>query len=159
MPGTSEPFFTTGTCLIPPIARIQLSGGFTIAVKDSIPNIPKLEIVNVFPSQSLGWSFLSFAFCAKSFTSDEICISPLVSANFTTGTSNPSSTATATPICTWSFRRITSPIQALFTFGFFFKECATDFTTMSLKETLTPSMEFIAFLAAMALSISISNVR
>ena len=67
-----------------------------------MPNIPKLEMVNVEPSQSLGCNFLSFAFCAKSFTSAEICVNDLPSAKRTTGTNKPSSTATATPMFTCS---------------------------------------------------------
>ena len=54
------------------IARIQESGGLRIAVNSSIQNIPRLEIVNVDPSQSAGCNFLFFALAAKSFTSEEI---------------------------------------------------------------------------------------
>ena len=71
-----------------------------IAVNESIPNIPKLEIVNVLPSQSAGCNFLSFAFFANSFTLPLICDKLKLSAKRNTGTSKPSSTATAIPILT-----------------------------------------------------------
>ena len=58
LPGTTAPFFTTGTAWMALIARIQASGGLMIAVNSSTPNIPILEIVNVLPSQSAGCSFL-----------------------------------------------------------------------------------------------------
>ena len=73
-----------------------------IAVNSSMPNIPRLEIVKVEPSQSDGCNFLDLARCAKSFTSAEICESDFPSAKRTTGTNKPSSTATATPIFTCS---------------------------------------------------------
>ena len=54
---------------------MQDSGVLIIEVNSSIPNIPKLETVNVFPSQSDGCNFLSFARLPKSFTCAEICVS------------------------------------------------------------------------------------
>jgi hypothetical protein len=62
------------------------------------------------------------------------------SAKRTTGTSKPSSTATATPMWTCSLKRILSPSQLLFTFGCCFRETATALITMSLKEILSGVM-------------------
>ncbi|MNT43951.1 hypothetical protein D3C72_1804480 [compost metagenome] len=128
-------------------------------VNSSIPNIPKLETVNVDPSQSAGCNFLAFAFWAKSFTSAEICDNDLPSAKRTTGTNKPSSTAIATPMLVCSLKRILSPCHEEFTAGCFFKATATAFTTISLKETFTGAISLICARAAIALSMSIDTVK
>jgi hypothetical protein len=55
------PFLTTGFSMIPPTAKIQASGGLIIAVKASMSNIPRLEIVKVLPCIISGVNFLSRA--------------------------------------------------------------------------------------------------
>ena len=54
LPGTTALFFTTGVSLMAPTARIQASGVLMIAVKSSMPNIPRLLIEKVEPSISSG---------------------------------------------------------------------------------------------------------
>ena len=130
-----------------------------IAVNESIPNIPKLEMVKVLPSQSEGCNFLSFAFLANSFTETLISSKESPSAKRSTGTSNPSSTATAIPIFTWWFSRMTSPNQLLFTLGCCFKARATALTIKSLKLILTGAVSFTTVLAAMVASMLIFMVR
>ena len=66
-----------------------------------MPNIPKLETVKVLPCISAGEIFLFLALPAKSFTEAPICVKLSPSVCFTTGTTNPSSTATATPTLMW----------------------------------------------------------
>lgn len=71
-------------------------GGLITAAKLSIPNIPKLEIVKVPPTNSLGWSLFSLALVAKVFTFPAISLNPLVLALNTIGVINPLSVETAT---------------------------------------------------------------
>src|SRR5690606_39795168 len=86
------------TCALPISTDNMAEFGWLIMdVKLSIPNIPKLEIVNVLPSISCGVNFLFLAFTAKSLTATPIWVKLCSLANFTTGTTNPSGTATATP--------------------------------------------------------------
>ena len=90
-------FIMAGFWTILPTDKIAEFGWFIIEVKDSMPNIPRLDIVNVLPSISEGFYFFFFALSAKSFISKLISGRSLEFANLTTGTTRPSSTATATP--------------------------------------------------------------
>src|SRR5690606_10802777 len=71
-PGTTAPSFTTGICCIAPTDKIAPSGELIIDVYSSIPNIPRLDTVNVEPSHSDGCNFFAFAFWPYSFTSAEM---------------------------------------------------------------------------------------
>src|SRR5690606_11846155 len=128
---------------IAPTDNIAPSGELMIEVNSSIPNIPKLETVNVEPSQSAGCNFLALALPAKSFTSAEICDKDLPSAKRTTGTNKPSSTAIATPIFVCSLKRILSPCHEELTAGCCFKAIAAALITISLKDTLTGATSLI----------------
>ncbi len=71
-----------------------------MGVNDSIPNIPKLLMVNVPPISSSGVNLFIFALSPRSFNSLEISFKPFTFENLTTGTKSPVGTATATPIFT-----------------------------------------------------------
>ena len=105
-----------------------------IEVNTSTPNIPKFDTVKVLPSISAGVSFLLRALPAKSFTKAPIWVSVSVSVNLITGTTNPSSIATATPTFTCLLYTVTSPFQELFTCGCFLRAIAHAFTTISLND-------------------------
>jgi hypothetical protein len=94
-------------------------------------------MVKVEPSISAGCNFFAFALPANSFTSCEIWLNDLPSANLITGTSRPSSTATATPMCTCSLVRILSPRNDELMAGCCFKATAQALTTKSLNDILT----------------------
>ncbi len=122
-----------------PTARMAASGGLMIAVNSSMPNIPRLEMEKVLPVYSSGFSFFSRARPASSFTSRAISAIPFRSASRTTGVMSPSSTATATPMCTCSYRWMASPVQAALTKGWRASAIATALMTRSLGLTFTPS--------------------
>lgn len=82
----------------PPTARIHACGGLITALNDEIPNIPKLEIVNVPPWYSCGLSFPSRARVARSFTLLLIDDKPNASTFLTIGVIKPFGVATATEI-------------------------------------------------------------
>ena len=65
-------FFTIGFCFMAPTAKIHASGGLMIAVNSSIPNIPRLDTVNVFPESSSKLIFLFLDLSAKSLILFEI---------------------------------------------------------------------------------------
>lgn len=71
-------------------------GGFIIAEKFLIPNMPRLETVIVPPWNSCDCNFPSLAFVANAFTSLLIWIKPFVSALNTIGVIRPLSVLTAT---------------------------------------------------------------
>ncbi len=50
-----------------PTARIHESGGLMMAVNSSIPNIPRLLMVKVLPSQSAWLQFFIFCFLREFF--------------------------------------------------------------------------------------------
>ena len=81
-----------------PTASIMLCGGFIMALKFLIPNIPKLDTVKFAPLYSSEDNSPFFAFYANNFTSIEISSIPLLIAFLTIGVIKPSSTATATDI-------------------------------------------------------------
>ena len=72
--------------IIAPTDNIAELGWFIIDVNSLIPNIPRLEIVKVLPSISVGFNFFSFALFAKSLTVSEIDWIFWLSANLITGT-------------------------------------------------------------------------
>ena len=63
---------TTACDAAAPIARIATLGGLMIAVNSSMPQAPRLEIVNVEPWYSSGRSLRFFAFSASARTSAAI---------------------------------------------------------------------------------------
>lgn len=79
----------TTTREVDPTARMQDCGGFTIAEKLEIPNIPRLEMVNVPPMNSSGASAPSRARVARSLTLAEIDDNPFVCALVTIGVIRP----------------------------------------------------------------------
>src|SRR5690606_14004785 len=149
----------TGFSMIAPTDKIAEFGWLIIEVNSSIPNIPKLETVKVEPSISLGCNFLLRAFVAKSLTAVPICDKVIKSVWLTTGTTNPSSTATATPTFTWWLIIVAASVQVEFTCGCFFNAIAHAFTTISLNDTLVSGIELMVLRASMALSIFNSTVK
>src|SRR5438093_304127 len=77
---------------------MAICGWWMIGVLKRLPNPPWFVMVKVPPCTSSGLSFLVRARSARSVTSLASCVRPLRSACRTTGTSNPSSSATATPM-------------------------------------------------------------
>ena len=116
------------------------------------------EIEKVEPVNSSGFSFLSLARAARSFTSREMSRIDLRSALRTTGTIRPSGMATATPMWTSAWVAMRSPIQDAFTIGKRVSALAQAFTTRSLKETFTSSRRWICSRRSTAPSIAISIV-
>src|SRR5215472_6219879 len=93
-----SPSTTRGFWTIRPTPRMAHCGGFTIGVKESAPNAPRLEMVNVPPSTSFRLRVPSCAFVASWARSLAISRSGRQCASRMTGTISPSSRATATPI-------------------------------------------------------------
>src|SRR5215472_2925016 len=93
----TSPSTTMGLSTIRPTPRMAHCGGFTIGVKESAPNAPRLEMVNVPPSTSSRLSVPFWAFVASSARSPAISRSGRQCASRITGTISPSSRATATP--------------------------------------------------------------
>ena len=122
--------------IIAPTDNIAELGWFIIDVNSLIPNIPRLEIVKVLPSISVGFNFFSFALFAKSLTVSDIDWIFWLSANLITGTINPSSTAIATPIWMWSNLTILSSVHIELTSGWSFKANADAFKIKSLNDIL-----------------------
>ena len=73
-----------------------------IAVKCSIPYMPRFDTVNVPPDSSGGVTVLSRTFSITARASREIWPSDLRSASKTVGTTRASMAATATPMLTFS---------------------------------------------------------
>ena len=73
-----------------------------IAVKNSIPNMPRFETVKVPPESSGGVTVLSRTFSMTARASFEIWPSDFWSALKTVGTTSASCAATATPMLTLS---------------------------------------------------------
>ena len=76
-----------------------------------------------------------------------------------TGTIKPSGKAKADPICMWLFFLMKSPIQLLFTSGCKRSAAAHALIIISLNETFTGLISFIAMRAAIALSMFNSMVK
>ena len=76
-----------------------------------------------------------------------------------TGTTNPSSTATATPIFTWWLMVIASSFHCELIFGCFFNAIAQALITISLNETLVSGTALIIALDFIASSILTSIVK
>ena len=74
--------------------------------------MPKFEIENVYPVISLGSIFPSFALHTISLTSIDICSNRFKLVFYNTGTYNPVSVWTSTPIWTFLYSLMESPIQA-----------------------------------------------
>lgn len=66
-----------------------------MAVKESMPYIPKLEMVNEPPWYSCGWSLLSRALPASVLMLDEMEARPLLPTSVTMGVMSPLGVATA----------------------------------------------------------------
>src|SRR5690554_1703056 len=127
-----------GTGLAAPTARMPASGGFSMAVNSSMPNMPRLLTEKVPP---LIWSSLSLpsrASPASSTTLAPISLSDLRSASVTTGTRSPASVATATPTLTLWCCRIESPLNEALASGCSLRAIATALMMKSFRLTLTP---------------------
>ena len=95
-----SPSCTTACGFIAPTARIAAWGGLITAMKWSIPNMPRLDTVNV-PLESSGGVILpARTRSASARDSRAICPSDLRSASNTVGTTRASWPATATPTFT-----------------------------------------------------------
>ena len=91
------PFLTTGFSTPAPIDTMEACGGLMIEVKVSTPNMPRFDTAVVPPWYSSGFSFLSRARLAISFTSADMTDNGFSSARRTMGVISPSGMATATP--------------------------------------------------------------
>ena len=131
-----------------------------IAVKCSMSNIPRLEMLKVEPVNSSGLSFRSRARPASSRDSALISRRLFWSAFRITGVMSPSSIATAIPIWAWRHTRIRSSIHQALQAGCWISAVATALIRMSLNETLPsgPSA-FSASRASAVRSMSTSIVR
>src|SRR5690625_7485764 len=114
-----------------------------IEVKDLIPNIPKFETVNVLPSISSAFNFLSLALPAMSFTSDEISENDLKSVFLIMGISNPSSTATATSMLISQGIDVSLSFYVELTCGCFLYAEAHDFIMISLNVFIISGLEWL----------------
>ena len=88
---------TAGFFISAPTARIAAWGGLTIAVKRSIPYMPRFETLNVPPDSSGGVISPSRTRSISRRAWREISPSDFWSASWTTGTTSASWAATATP--------------------------------------------------------------
>lgn len=82
--------------LVLPMARMHDCGGLMIAVKWSMPNMPRLEMVNEPPWYSSGLSLPSLARPASALVSAEIAARPLEPTSRMIGVMRPLGVATAT---------------------------------------------------------------
>ena len=103
---TTSPSTATGCSLTWPTARIAACGGLSTAVKRSIPNMPRFEIVKVPPSRSSRRSLPSRARPTRSARAAAISAIVRRSASRTTGTISPFGAATAMPTCAVGKRTI-----------------------------------------------------
>jgi hypothetical protein len=94
-----------------PTPRMVDCGGLITDVTELIPNIPKLLMVEVPPTNSFGSSLPYLALLATSFVLLAILIRPRVSALKTIGVINPASVATATLISAYLNCLIELPIH------------------------------------------------
>lgn len=96
---------------VEPTARMIDWGGFIIAEKFLMPNIPRFDTVIVPPWNSCGCNFPSLAFVANTFTSLLIWTIPFVSAPKTIGVIRPVSVLTATLTSTLLYLKKTENIK------------------------------------------------
>src|SRR5699024_10077943 len=134
----SSPSRITGSSTAAPTARIAASGGLMMAVKSSIPYIPRLLIENVPPVNSSGCSLPDFARSARSRDSRPIWLTLLWSASVITGTISPLSKATAIPMLTAPRRMIESPFQDALTSGWALSMTAQARVSRSVRLILSP---------------------
>ena len=109
---------TTGRLVIASIVRIATSGTLMIGIVRFDPNQPVLSMVNVLPPKS---SRRSLPARARAATSAMARFRPLIeswSTSRTTGTSSPSSTATATPMLMRRLARMPSSVQWALNVGY-----------------------------------------
>jgi len=152
-PGTTTPFFTTGTLSTAPTATAALCGSVMMAVNSSTPYMPRLETVKVPRPYSSGLSLPSLARRAFSLTSRAIVPIDFSSARWMSGAIRPSSMATATEIAISSGWRMPSPWKTAFRLGCLRRARAQALMIMSLTEILSsfsrPSFSCVrSFMAA-----------
>ena len=103
-----------------------------IAIKASTPYMPRLLMVKVPPPRSAGDSLRACALATSSARRAAIAARPSVSASWITGTTSPSSIATARPTFTRGLSTMLSFCQAGFSRGCLRSAEATTLTNRSV---------------------------
>src|SRR6185437_7544043 len=121
-----------------PTARIAAWGGLTMALNASTPYMPRLLIVKTPPWISAGRSLPACARATRSSRRAAISLRPRVSARWITGTTSPSSSATARPTLTSGCRSITPSLHETATRGCCTMAAATSLIRRSVYVMRTP---------------------
>src|SRR5690242_19259786 len=121
-----------------PTARIAAWGGLTMALNASTPYMPRLLIVKTPPWISAGRSLPACARATRSSRRAAISLRPRVSARWITGTTSPSSSATAKPTLTSGCRSITPSLHETATRGCCTMAAATSLIRRSVYVMRTP---------------------
>src|SRR6185503_3642803 len=125
------PFTGTTRSAMRPTARIAACGGLTMALNASTPYIPRLLIVNTPPWMSAGRSLPACARVTRSSRRAAMSLRPSESARAMTGTTRPSSSATARPMLISVCRSSVPSFHETFTRGCCASMAATSFTSRS----------------------------
>ena len=115
-----------------PTPSIPEFGGLITGVNASTPYIPSAVTEKVPPSISASDSFLFLAASASRLVSIAISASSSWSVPCTTGTTNPSGTATAIPTLIWFSSTMSLPSIWLFAAGCWMRACAAAAITKSV---------------------------
>src|SRR5207247_2249627 len=126
------PLSATTRSAMRPTARMADCGGLTIALKASPPAMPRLLIVKPPPWMSAGRSRPAWARLTTSSRRAAISARRRVSARWTTGTTRPSSIATARPMLMSAFWTIAPSFHEAFTRGCCDRAAATSLTSRSV---------------------------
>ena len=131
--------WTTGRLVIASIVTIPTSGTLRMGMTRFVPRYPVLSTVNVPPPKSSTRSLLARARFATSVMATFRPWIESVSASRITGTSKPSSTATATPMLMRRLARRPCSVQLALKVGLRLRASADAFSTNGTKLSEMPS--------------------